>query len=115
MRRDLGAVEDELAVVRRAVELQAETVAREGRRVSAAICDRLRPQHRQIIRRISTALTELVAALSVEREFRERLIEAGVDFALALRPMPLPALGLFNDPDNPDSAAALWIREAREH
>lgn len=115
LRRDLGAIEDELGVVRRAVELQQSVVEEEHRRGSQVICDRLRPEHRAIIQRIAAALTELVAGLAAERDFRERLNDAGVLYGHDLRPMPLPGLGLFNDPNDPDSAAARWIREAREY
>jgi hypothetical protein len=115
MRRSLGGVEDELGVVRRAIELQQAAVERERRRVSALICDRVRPQYRANVQAIARALTDLVDALTAEQTFRQQLIDADVLFASDLRPMPLPALGLFNDPNAPDSAAALWLREARQY
>jgi hypothetical protein len=114
MRRDLDTVNDELTVVRRAIELQQGVLEVEKRRVSATICERLRPQHRAIVRRIAGNLTELVDALAAEKTFREQLNDAGVSYGNDLRPMPMPGLGLFNDPRDPDSTAARWIAEARE-
>jgi hypothetical protein len=114
-RQELARIADEVNVVREAIKLQSQIVERERLRVSEEICARLRPQHRAIVRRMADALTELVAAAQEEHDFREALNSSGIAYTHDLRPMPLPALGLFNDPNGPDSAAAMWLREAREH
>lgn len=111
LRRDLEAVTDEIRVVRRAVELQRETVAREGDRVSREICARLAPAHRALVQQIGKHLTGLVDALRAEHEFREALIVGGVSFASTLRAMPLPHVWR---PDE-EGDAARWLKDAREH
>jgi hypothetical protein len=113
-RAELARIADQQNVLREAIKLQQQVVERERLRVSEEICARLKPQHRAIVRRIAGALTELVAALQDEHDFRESLNASGVAYLHDLRPMPLPALGLFNDPNAADSAASLWLREARE-
>jgi hypothetical protein len=112
MRRDLGAVEDELAVTRRAVELQRPIVDRERQRVSRAICERLRPRHREIVGAVAAALKDLSAALADERALREELISADVTFVPYLRPMPLESVGTLDDEN---SRASVWMKDAREH
>jgi hypothetical protein len=112
MRRDLGAVEDELGVVRRAVQLQRPIVEHERQRVSREICDRLRPRHRQIIGAIAAALEQLSTALQAEEALRSELIEAGVEFSTLLRPMPFAAAGRVDDPN---SNASVWLADARAH
>jgi uncharacterized coiled-coil DUF342 family protein len=111
LRVDLEAVTDELTVTRRAVELQQATVAEARRRVSRMICQRLRPRHRAIVSRIAGALQTLTDALAEERDFREALDAADVDFTTELRPMRLAA----GDLTNPESLASLWLRDAQEH
>lgn len=111
LRGDLVTLTDQLAVVRQAIELQRGVVQRERVRVSAAICQRLRPQHRAIVLRIATALEDLGAALEAERTFREALNDADVIYGHELRPMPIPALGLLSEPH---SALSRWLAEARE-
>jgi hypothetical protein len=112
LRRALGDVEDEIRVLTRAVELQQRVVDSERARVSAAICARLRPQHRAIVRRIAAAVTELSEALTAEQDLRLALRDAEVVFAAELRPMPLPAAGVLTDPN---SALSRWMADAREH
>jgi hypothetical protein len=60
MRKSLGDVQDEAAVVRRAVELQARVVEQETARVSREICSKLRPRHRRVVQKIATALTRFM-------------------------------------------------------
>jgi hypothetical protein len=109
-RNDLAVVADELAVVRRAVDLQRTLVDRERQRASREVCERLRPRHREIVADIAAALRQLSTALEEERQLRERLIEADIDFLSTLRPMPFIA-GTLNDPN---SHASVWMRDARD-
>jgi hypothetical protein len=81
-------------------------------RASEAICARLRPRHRAIVARIAAALEALSAALTDEQALRDELRDADVAFVTFLRPMPFPAAGVLTDPN---SHAAIWLREAREH
>jgi hypothetical protein len=113
MRRDLDAVEDEIAVVGRAIELQAASVNRERLRVSAVLCDRLRPRHLAIVKRLAAALGELSATLREEQALREAVADAGViTNGSDLRPMPFAFAGRL---DESESAASMWMREAIEH
>jgi hypothetical protein len=109
-RRGLDAIADELAVVRRALDLQRDLVERERARVSRAVCERLRPRHREIVGAIAGALRQLSAALEDERDLRDRLITNDIDFAATLRPMPFIS-GTLADPD---SHASVWVRDARD-
>jgi hypothetical protein len=110
LREDLNAVADELAVTLRAGELQKVIVERERQRVSREVCDRQRPHHRKIVADIAAALRQLSTALEEERELRERLIEADIDFLATLRPMPFIS-GTLSDPN---SHASVWLRDARD-
>ena len=108
-RRGLDAIADELAVVRRAIDLQRTIVQRERDRVSHVVCERLRPHHREIVGAVAPALRQLSTALQDERELRENLITADVDFTTTLRPMPFIAGTL----DDPNSHVSVWMRDAR--
>jgi hypothetical protein len=111
LRTDLGTIEDELAVVRRAIELQRETVAAEGARVARELCERARPQHRAIVGRIAAAVQALDAALAEEQAFRERFIDAGVPgFTGYLRPAA-PRVGRLEEPH---SGLWFWAKEMHE-
>jgi hypothetical protein len=90
--------------------MQRTLVDRERQRASREVCERLRPRHREIVADIAAALRQLSTALEEERQLRERLIEADIDFLSTLRPMPFIA-GPLNDPN---SHASLWMREARD-
>jgi hypothetical protein len=112
MRADLETVTDELAVTRKAADLQAVVVEREARRVSREVCARVHPAYRAIVARAAAALEAASAAFEEERRLRESAIDGGIQFAAHLRVMTLPALGLLSDTD---SRVSLWFREAREH
>src|SRR5262249_33231319 len=111
LRRELAEVEDQLAAARGDLAQQRPIVAREKARASKEICERLRPPHREIIKAIAEALKPLSDALIEEREFREALIAAGVEFSGYLRPMPLGSVGCLDDEY---SRASAWVAEARE-
>lgn len=110
LRGELGRVRADLAVHRRAVELQRGRVDAARSEASAAVCERLAPKHRKIVADLARTLIAAGEAALVEIEFREELFEADVSFAGRLRPMPT-ALG---DPRDRDSALASWLREAVE-
>lgn len=112
LRQSLADTEDELAVVRRAAELQARVVEQEHARVSRAICARLRPRHRRIVARLEAAVRELSAANDEEEALRDELRDAGVIFSATLRPMNLAAAGTLKDKN---SAVSRWLADAREH
>lgn len=112
VRQDLETIHDQLAVVRRAIELQRQVVDEERRRVSREICTRLRPRHRAIVQRLAAALRELAAANAEEEDFRRALADAGVEFTGELRPMPVSHIGRLEDDY---SGASYWLREAKEH
>jgi hypothetical protein len=79
--------------------------------VSREVCDRLRPRHREIVGATAAALRQLSEALKDERDFREALIEADIDFTGVLRPMPFAAAGTLDDEN---SHATNWMRDARD-
>jgi hypothetical protein len=116
LRTDLAAVTDDLAVLRHAITLQESALERARRHVSREICDRLRPEHRAIVKRIAGALHSLSDALIAESAFRERLLAAGVEFTSDLRPMPFPpGRPMECRLDDPESLASVWFRDAREY
>lgn len=110
MRTDLTRIYDELRVVRRAVDLQAQVVGAERMRVSKVITDRVRPEHRRIVKRLAAALEALSDAVAEERQFRERLHDADVSLG-DLRPMPFNPARL----DEEYSPASLWMKDARDN
>ena len=110
-RSELDRVMDELAIVRKAIELHSPVVEAARWRACGEINRQLLPAHRAIVRKVSAALEALDAALGEEKAFRDRLEDAGVSL-VEIRPMGVAMLGRLDDPQ---SYASHWAREAREY
>jgi len=111
VRTELDKVADELAIIRKAIELQTPVAEAERWRACGEINRQLLPAHRSIVRKVATALEALDAALGEEWAFRDRLEAAGVSL-VEIRPMGFAILGRLDDPQ---SYASYWSREAREY
>jgi len=110
--KDFDTVEDEIHVLRRALELQQGVVANTHRRWSELVCQRLAPSHREQVRRIADGIRVLSDALTEHGTFTEMLNDAGVSFTATLRPMPFAGDSLRLDREW--SNANLWMADARE-
>jgi len=112
-REQLSEAYDQRVLLREAIRLQELRLQGIRQRVSAEICEELKPRHRQIVQNVAATLQALARALAKEQDFRDALNSADISFAAALRPMPLrPAIGRLADPY---SHVSRWLAEAEEY
>ena len=111
---DHKAVQRQVDILRRAVAKQEGIVRAARSHASAALCERLKPNHRRMVNDIATALVALGNAIQAEVDLRRRLQAEGVSFAGALPPMPLRtrAMAAGEDPRHRGGMISWWMRDA---
>ena len=95
-------------VLKVVVERQQKIVGEALTRASMTICEELRPEHEAVVRELAEALVVAAQAAERERQFRDRLKQAGIYFSGTLRPMPFRDL---REPADYSSRLANWFRD----
>jgi hypothetical protein len=98
--------------LQRALDLQAVTVRDLDARLSAKVCEALRPLHRRLVQRLGQALREVGAVNDALANLSEALSRHVVGASFHLRPMAFTQAGRLSDEY---SAINLWRRDAHEH
>ena len=113
--RQLGSLMRSRTEYRVAVEMQHKTVSEALGRASQRICEGLWPQWASIVKRKAAALIALAEVAEQEREFTDRLREAGVQFVGHLRPMPFRHGVDGRTLRDPGEMLARWFFDGIEH
>lgn len=97
-------------VLRKAIALQREKVAKTRTDVSADICKDLREPYASLVKATIEAATELQKTMRAEREFRTRLIRGGIAFSGHFPAVVLNGTGL----EKPGKLAG-FVNRAQTH
>lgn len=105
----LKRISHEIAVRKKAIELQRRELDRERSLASRQVVKARLPEYLGIVKRLAAALAELKSALAAEQEFREQLQQDDVSFLSEIRPMGFMP--------NHVTAEAIdeWKKEANEY
>jgi len=111
LRQELVTVGDALRILKEAVSIQKAFLTELRVKVSKKCIADLSPAHMGMVREIAKCVLALDAALAVEFDFRDELIQRDI-IAGDLRWMPLPGFGRTKDSNSRVSA---WLIEACEY
>lgn len=105
LRAELGELDEHIAVLRAAVDIQRQAVEALREETSRRLVAELLPTHRAMVREIAKRIAALDEALAAEHGLRDNLFQQGIATG-ALRPMPMPGFGRLSD-ENSRCAAYL--------
>ncbi len=95
IRADIEAAQLKRPALRRAIEIQRQSVENLRGELHAKICRELAPKHAELVREIVKRLIDLDVALTAEADLRDAVYHGtGLNWQ---RPMGIPSLGLLRD------------------
>jgi hypothetical protein len=100
LRTELGKINHKKNVLRRAIEIQRNTVERLRYKHSAELCKELTPQYKGLVRDVARAAVSLAKAMQKERQFRDDLLQADISYTGYLPPVVFKGVGYLDDPDS---------------
>ena len=107
LQQEYRALDEQVELHRRAIELQLRLIDESRSRYAAAVGVSAKPQHVAVVREVAVALCALSRALDAERAFCDRMQQAGA----SMTRMSVDGVGSLSDPN---SRASAYLRECVE-
>lgn len=112
VRQNMAQLVDRIQVHRHAIEKQRRHIAGLVSEISKTIAQEMLPTHKANVKKVVRALLALDQAMIAEHQLRDDLYVNGIEYASAIRPMPITRLGTSLDRF---SILSGYLLEALEH